>query len=185
VAEKKMKELDAEGILLRDANSDDMPSMLEIFNEAVLNSTATFEHNPQTLEQRMKWFSNHSGRFPIVVAEVQGRVVGYCSLSSFRGSSGYASTAESSVYVHRDFRERGIGSTLMHEILHRARQLGYHAIVACIGGENDRSIKLHEKLGFKFSGRLEQVGHKFGRWQDDVFYVLIIVGSDAPVKKGE
>ena len=85
MAEKKMKELDVEGILLRDARSEDMPSMLEIFNEAVLNSTATFEHNPQTLEQRMKWFSNHGGKFPIVVVEVQGRVVGYCSLSSFRG----------------------------------------------------------------------------------------------------
>ena len=161
-------------VLLRDAHAEDTPRILEIYNDAVLNTTATFELNPQTLEQRMKWFSNHGGRFPLVVAELEHEIVGYCSLSSFRGSSGYASTVESSVYVHKDFRQRDIASALMVEILNRARQLKYHAIVACIAGGNDSSVRLHERFGFKFSGRLEEVGLKFGEWQDDVFYVLLI-----------
>ena len=160
--------------LFRDAHAEDVPHILEIFNDAVLNTTATFELNPQTLEQRMKWFSNHGGRFPLIVAELQDKIIGYCSLSSFRGSSGYATTAESSVYVHKDFRKRGIASALMNEIVDRARQLEYHAIVACIAGENDSSVRFHERFGFKFSGRLKEVGLKFGRWQDDAFYVLLI-----------
>ena len=108
--------------------------------------------NPQTLEQRLKLFSNHGGRFPLIVAEFEGKIAGYCSLSSFRSGSGYATTAESSVYVHRDIRNKGIVSIMIEEILVRARQLKYHSIVACIAGGNDPSIKLHEKFGFKFSG---------------------------------
>ena len=170
-------------VLLRDARAEDVPHILEIYNDAVLNTTATFELNPQTLEQRMKWFSNHGGRFPLVVAELEDKIVGYCSLSGFRGSSGYATTAESSVYVHKDFRKRGIASAMMSEILNRARQLKYHAIVACIAGGNDTSVKFHEKFGFKFSGRLKEVGLKFGKWQDDVFYVLLILESGMSVLK--
>jgi len=161
-------------VLLRDALAQDVPHILEIFNDAVLNTTATFELYPQTLEQRMKWFSNHGGRFPLIVAELDDMIIGYCSLSSFRGSSGYASTAESSVYVHKDSRKRGIASAMMSEILNRARQLGYHSIVACIAGANIPSIEFHKKFGFRFSGRLKEVGFKFGKWQDDVFYVLLI-----------
>ncbi|MDG6996571.1 MAG: N-acetyltransferase [Nitrososphaerota archaeon] len=160
---------------LRDAKEEDLSGILEIYNEAILNTTATFEIETFSVERRKSWFSNHGGRYPLIVAETEdGKIAGYCSISPFRQSAGYRRTAELSVYVHKEFRRKGLASLMIEEIISRARDLGFHAIVSCIAGSNEASVKLHEQLGFEFVGHLKQVGFKFSRWEDDVFYQILL-----------
>lgn len=161
-------------IIVRDARVEDLPAMLDIYNWAVVNSTATFDLEVQTLEQRMEWFKKYGGRYPLIVAEEDGQVMGYSCLSRFREKEAYARTVESSVYIGKDFWGKGVGKLLMNEILKRAAELGHHAVIAGITTGNDASVKLHVQLGFEPIGRFKEVGHKFGEWQDVTFYELIL-----------
>ncbi|MCL4517813.1 MAG: N-acetyltransferase family protein [Thaumarchaeota archaeon] len=122
-------------VKLREAREDDLQGILEIYNDAVLNSTATFEIEPFSLDRRKTWFSSHGGK-----------IAGYCCISPFRQSAGYRRTAELSVYVHKESRRKGLASLMVEEIIARARDLGFHSIVSCIAGSNEASIKLHEHL---------------------------------------
>ncbi len=131
-------------IELRDALEDDLPAILEIYNDAILNLTATFDVEPQSIEERRTWLRHHGGNYPLVSAVIEGRVVGYCSISPFSQKRGYSPTVELSVYVHKDFRRKGIGKLLMNEIISRARQLGYHAIMSLIAGNNEASVECTE-----------------------------------------
>lgn len=168
-------------IEIRDAVLEDLPSMLEIYNEAVLNTTSTFDIKEQTLEQRKNWFQKYGGRYPLIVATSNEEVLGYSSLSPFREKEAYANTAELSIYISTHYRRMGIGSHLMGAIISRAKGLGYHTIVSCISVENEASMRLHEKFGFQFIGRLKEVGYKFGSWKDVSFYQLIF-SEDAETK---
>ena len=160
--------------MVRDARKSDLPVLLEIYNDAVLTSPATFDLVPQTLAQRRRWFSDHGQSYPLIVAESQGRVLGYASLSEFRDKPGYSKSAEDSVYVHKDFQGKGVGKALIKEILARAVNLGYHTIIAAIVPPNEASVRLHEGLGFVYVGNFKEVGFKFSRWQDVAFYQLFL-----------
>ena len=140
----------------------------------MLTSPATFDLKPETLGRRRKWFSEHGGPYPLIVAERQVRVLGYASLSRFRDKPGYSKSAEDSVYVHRDFQGKGVGGLLMKEILARAVMLGFHTIIAGIVPPNEASVRLHEGLGFVRVGDFKEVGFKFSRWQDVTFYQLFL-----------
>ena len=162
------------GILLRDARRSDLPGILEIYNHHVRTSTATFDLEPLTLARRQKWFWEHRSRHPLIVAERNGRVIGYASLSEFRDKPGYSRSAEDSVYVDKDFQGKGVGRLLLKEILSRAVRLGYHTIIAGIVPPNEASVRLHAGLGFEFVGNFREVGFKFSRWQDVAFYQLFL-----------
>ena len=175
------------GLSIRTAKSEDLPRLLEIYNDAVRTSPATFDLEPLTLAQRRKWFSEHGRSHPLVVAELRGRVAGYASLSEFRDKPGYSRSAEDSIYVHKDFQGEGVGTRLMQEILRRAVKIGYHTIVAGIVPPNEASVRLHEKFGFAYAGNFREVGFKFSRWQDVSFYQLFLptkTGSQKGVKSG-
>jgi L-amino acid N-acyltransferase len=160
---------------VREVRRGDLPALLDIYNHFVKTSHATFELVPQTLLQRKKWLREHRrGRYPIIVAETGGRVVGYATISKFRERPAYSRTGESSVYVHPDFQGKGVGTLLMEETIVRARKLGYHAIIAGIALPNEPSVKLHEGLGFKFVGNFREVGFKFGQWRDVAFFQLLL-----------
>lgn len=161
-------------ISVRDARPSDLPTLLQIYNDTVLTSPATFDLVPQTLAQRKKWFSEHGRTFPLVVAEGQGRVLGYASLSQFRDKPGYSKSAEDSIYVHKEFQGKGVGKALMRVVLERALSLGYHTIIAAIVPPNEASVRLHEGFGFAYVGNFKEVGLKFSRWQDVVFYQLFL-----------
>jgi len=173
-ARPRRKPLADQEILVRDARQSDLPALLEIYNDAVLTSPATFDLEPQTLAQRKKWFLEHGRSFPLVVAEAHGRVIGYASLSRFRDKPGYSKSAEDSVYVHKDFQGGGVGKALMSVILERAVALGYHTVVAGIVPPNEASVRLHEGFGFVYVGNFKEVGFKFSRWQDVAFYQLFL-----------
>lgn len=164
-------------IRLREAELEDLPEMLEIYNESVLNSTATFDLKAQTLEERTAWFHKYGGRYPLIVAELQGKVAGYSSLSPFRAKPAYNDSAELSVYLAPPFRGQGIGSALTEEILKRAKDLRFHTVISGVVGGNEASQKLHEKFGFSYIGCFKEVGLKFGEWQDVHFYQLFIPQS--------
>jgi phosphinothricin acetyltransferase len=161
-------------ITFRDAAIEDLPKLLDIYNWAVENTTASFDLTSQTLEQRKVWFSHYGGKHPLIVAEMDGVVVGYASLSEFRQKEGYATTAEVSVYVDPDYHRRGIGKALLAEIISLGRKKGYHCIMAGITGGNDVSVKMHQSFGFTYCGNFKEVARKFDKWQDCLFYQLIL-----------
>jgi L-amino acid N-acyltransferase len=163
-----------DGIIVRDATEKDLPEILEMYNDAVLNLTATFDLKPQSLDERRAWFLHHGGKHPVISAVKSGRVVGYCSISPFSAKAGYAPTVELSVYVHKDFRRKGIAIILMEGIISRAKNLGHHAIISIIASNNEPSIALHNKLGFEHVAHLPQVGYKFSQWQDVDYYELLL-----------
>jgi L-amino acid N-acyltransferase YncA len=159
---------------IRNALLTDLPEMLEIYNHAILNLTATFDIEEQTLAERRIWFDKYGERHPLIVAEMDNQIIGYSCLSPFRDKPAYSYSAELSLYISSVYQGQGIGNKLMQEILCKARELGYHTVIGGITGGNKASVKLHEKFGFKFVGSFNEVGFKFGDWQDVHFYQLLI-----------
>ena len=156
------------GVLLRLARPDDAEATREIYNAEVTGSTVTFDLVPRSLAEQEAWLDQRSGAMAVVVAEVDGRIAGFSSLSPYRDRPAYATTVEDSVYVHTDFRGRGVGRALLAEVLEIASTRGFHAVMARIVGGHETSIGLHESLGFRVVGTEVEVGRKFGRWLDVV-----------------
>ena len=155
---------------VRPAIEEDLPSMLEIYNEAVLNTTASYDYEPRTLEHRQQWFEERRREgYAVFVAEDGGRIVGWSALNPFHARVGYRFTAENSIYVAADARGRGIGKKLLAPLLEAARVRGLHAIIAAIDSDNQASIRLHERFGVEKVGHFKQTGFKFGRWLDVVY----------------
>ena len=162
------------GALIRTANETDLPVITEIYNWAVENTTASFDINPQTVEQRAVWFSHYNHRHPLIVYELEGCVAGYACLSEFKAKEGYKDTCELSVYIHPDYQRRGIGNELMRAVIEAGRENSFHAIISCITSDNEVSIKMHEKYGFELCGHLKETGYKFGRYLDCLFYQYLL-----------
>lgn len=160
---------------IRLAGDGDLPTILEIYNEAVLTSTASYDLAPETLESRRAWFASHERLgMPVFVAEADGDVVGWSSLSPFHTRLGYKYCVEDSVYVAADHQGRGAGKLLLAQIVSAARSMGLHTIIAGIDSERVASIRLHASFGFIEVGRLRQVGRKFDRWLDCIYMELLL-----------
>ncbi|MCM3585610.1 N-acetyltransferase family protein [Mesobacillus maritimus] len=153
--------------------------MLEIYNEAIRNLTATFDLEEQTLNQREQWFAKYNEQFPLIIAELDGEVLGYCGISSYNPKEAYAKTVEISIYLSANARGRGIGKILMEDMIGRAKSLGFHTIIAGITEGNDSSVRLHEHFGFDFAGKLKEVGFKFGEWQNVLYYQLLLENPES------
>jgi L-amino acid N-acyltransferase len=156
------------GVNLRLARPEDAQATCEIYNTEVTGSTVTFDLVPRSIEDQVAWLDQRSGAMAVVVAEIDGQVVGFASLSPYRDRPAYATTVEDSVYVHADFRGQGIARALVAEILDIASTRGFHAVMARIVGGHDASISLHSSLGFEIVGTEREVGRKFGKWLDVV-----------------
>jgi len=153
-------------ITVRPATEADVPAILEIYNDAILNTIATFDTEPQTLEERLAWFRETAHPYVALVAERGGEVAGWASLRRFRQKAAYRYTAENSVYVRKDCFGEGIGAALMRRLVDVAAANGFHTIIAGIAGENPASVRLHARLGFEVVGTEREVGYKFERWVD-------------------
>lgn len=154
---------------LRAATAADLAAINDIYNHYVVSSTCTYQLEPATREERAAWFAAHGPEHPILVAELDGEVVGWGSLSTFHARAAFRRTVEDSVYIRHDRQRRGIGGALLAELVTRAQAIGHHTIIAAIDGEQAGSIVLHEQHGFTLAGRLRAVGNKFGRWLDLVY----------------
>ena len=157
--------------------------ILEIFNHAILTSTALYEYKPRTSEFMTAWFENKKrGNFPVLgLAGDDGALIGFGSYGLFRPFPGYKYTVEHSVYVSAKHRGRGAGKRLLQEIISQARAQNYHVLVGVIDAQNSVSINLHKTLGFEHAGTIRQAGFKFGRWLDVDFYQLTLNTPPNPV----
>lgn len=168
--------------MIRLANENDLDSILEIFNEAILNTTSIYTYKPQTYEDRKAWFDKKMEEgFPVFVFEMDDRVVGFAAYGPFRPFPAYKYTIEHSVYVHKDYRGKGIGEKLLIQLINSANTRGYATMIAGIDSLNEKSISLHKKLGFVYSGTINKAGFKFSKWLDLVFYQLDLNGPTEPL----
>jgi phosphinothricin acetyltransferase len=160
---------------IRLATSADLPTINEIYNYYIPRSTCTYQLEPETLESRAAWFAAHPpDKYPVTVAELDGRVVGWGSLSKFRDRAAYQPTVEASVYIHHEHHRRGIGRELLVDLIGRARAIGYHSILGGASGDQTASLALQESLGFTKVAHFKEIGYKFGRRLDVVFMQLML-----------
>jgi L-amino acid N-acyltransferase YncA len=163
-------------IHIRPSRDSDVAAVTEIYAHHVLHGTGSFEVDPPDAGEMANRRSDILGRgLPYLVAESEGKVVGYAYATLYRTRVAYRFTLEDSVYVHHDFTGRGVGAGLLAQLIPACKEWGCRQLVAVIGdSENTASVRVHEKLGFQHSGVLRGVGYKFDRWIDTVFMQIAL-----------
>ena len=168
---------------IRPATETDLPAITAMQNALVLTTTGEWIDEPHTVEGRTEWFvRQHRRGFPVLVAEITGTTVGFASYGDFRDSElrpGYRFTVEHTIHVDAAHQGAGIGGRLLEALVDHARQAGKHLMVAAVDGENDASVRFHERCGFAEVARIPEMGAKFGRWLTLVLLVRRL--DDAPV----
>jgi len=160
-------------LTIRSATAADVPAITDIYNDAILRTVASFDTAPKSLNEQAAWFNAHDARHPILVAELDGAVVGWASLSAWSDRCAYADTAEVSLYVAERHRGKGVGRKLLDEIIKEGRRAGLHTVISRIAEGNDVSVHLHESVGFRHIGIMKEVGRKFGGLLDVIMMQLI------------
>ena len=155
---------------IRAARESDLPEILDIYNHAVVNTTATFDVALRSIEAQQAWFLEHVPPHPAIVWEEEGRVLGWASLSPYASRCAYRFAGEASVYVAPQGRRAGIGEGLLREVMRLGADNGLHTVVGLVTEENAASRALAEKVGFRRIGVLEEVGFKFDRWLNVIIY---------------
>lgn len=170
-------------VTIRPAREADLPTISEIYNHIILNTTAVYQYEAQSLEMREEWYAaKMKDGYPVFVAEEDRKVVGISSYGPFRAWAAYKYTVENSVYVAEGQRGKGIGKLLIQPLIDSAREKGLHAIVAGIDATNDSSVRLHQAFGFVEVAHFKEVGFKFGRWLDLKFLELVLATPLDPVE---
>ena len=172
-------------LTIRRATTMDLPAINEIYNDAVVNTTATFDTQTKTMKERENWFAEHGSKYPILVTEDDSHIIGWASLSRWSDRLAYADTAEISLYIRKEQRGRGIGRRLMIAILDEGRRASLHVLIAQIVEGNDLSIYLHESSGFWQVGTMKEVGRKFGKLLDINVMQIILQDERAITAKQE
>ena len=163
-------------IKIRPYQTEDTQAILDIINYNILHSTALYDYTIRSYEQQKNILEEKINKnFPVLVAELDGNIVGFGMYSEFRFREAYKFTVEHSVYVNKDFHGKGVGKVLMQELIALARKQKLHTMIAVIDAENQSSVEFHEKFGFKTVGIIKESGFKFDRWLDSVFMQLILV----------
>ena len=155
-------------ILYRYAEPTDIPELTSIYNHYIRHTTATFDLEPVTIENRQEWFNYHepAGRYKLLTAFLDGTLIGYACSSIFREKAAYATSVESSIYMHPEYTERGVGLKLYEKLFSLLEETDVHRVYACITLPNPVSISLHKKFQFKEVGLFTDAGFKFGKYRD-------------------
>ena len=168
--------------MIREAVENDLTDILEIYNHAILNTTAIYDYKAHTIDDRRKWFEKKKQEgYPILVVEENNKVIGFATYGPFRSWPAYKYTVEHSIYVDSRCRNNGTGTKLTKELIRILNEREFATMVAGIDESNEKSIKLHEKLGFKYTGRINKAGFKFGKWLNLVFFQLDLKGPTNPI----
>jgi L-amino acid N-acyltransferase YncA len=160
-------------MLIRSATLLDAPAIASIYNEAIENTTATFDTEIKSVTNREEWIRQHSDKYPVVVVEVNNEVVGFASMTRWSDRSAYDDTAEVSIYLSPTFHNQGIGKKLMFAIMDAGKKGGLHCVLSRITQGNDKSIHLHKIVGFETVGVMKEVGRKFGNILDVTMMQLL------------
>src|SRR4051812_13950356 len=162
-------------VTIRNANENDLPQLLDIYNDIIINTTAVYQYEIHTIEMRKEWFATKQQQgFPVFVAEEDKSIVGFSTIGTFRNWQAYKYSVENSVYVASDQRGKGIGKLLIPPLIDAAKQMDMHTIIAGIDATNEVSLRLHKNFGFEEVAHFKQVGYKFDRWLGLKFLQLIL-----------
>ncbi|MEI7503050.1 MAG: N-acetyltransferase family protein [Paludibacter sp.] len=167
---------------LKECNENQLPEILSIFNEAIVNSTALYDYKIRTMDMMQIWYEDkRKNNYPIIgIFDINNTLLGFATYGQFRVRPAYKYTVEHSVYIRVDKRGFGLGKILLRDIIIKAVEQNFHVMVGVIDATNTVSIKLHENEGFELSGLMKQVGYKFGKWLDAAFYQLILNTPEWP-----
>lgn len=160
--------------MIRDVKPQDATAITKIYNEYITNSIISFETEPLTEEDMLSRIVQISSKYPYLVYETDGIVVGYCYAHAWKERAAYRYTAETTVYLSPAYTGKGIGTLLMQKLIEECRNKNYRALIACITDDNIASKSLHIGLGFKQVSHFKKVGLKFDRWLDVVDYELLL-----------
>jgi len=161
-------------LVIRAACSAHLDAINDIYNHYVVRSTCTYQYAPTTRDERRAWFENRDAAHPVTVATDGSEILGYGALGPFRPREGYRFTVENAVYVRHDAHRRGIGRTLLVDLVTRAATLGHRSIIAGISAEQAGSVALHAAFGFVEVGRIRNVAVKFDQWLDLLFMQRVL-----------
>lgn len=158
--------------------------ILDILNDAIVNSTVLYDYKPRTMELMETWFDTKiNNNFPVIgLVNEQDELMGFGSYGTFRAFPAYKYTVEHSLYVQKDHRGKGLGKILLSEIIKNAQEQDYHCLIAAVDSTNEASIRLHKQFDFEFCGRIKQAGYKFGDWLNVDFYQLLLDTPTHPVE---
>jgi phosphinothricin acetyltransferase len=171
-------------LTIRPAKPADLADINAIYNYYVAHSTCVWTTQPCSEAERKAWYDEHGPSMPVLVAESNGRIVGWGALGSFRPAYTAAGTLEDSIYVHHDFHRRKIGSRLLAALIEAALRMGLRSILANISADQTPSIRLHEKFGFQQVAHLRDVGQKFNQRFDAVYLQLLLPANPAASGNG-
>ncbi|SDW59922.1 phosphinothricin acetyltransferase [Marinococcus luteus] len=169
---------------IRQAEAADIYAITEIYNDAIINTTAVYDYHPYSAENRLEWLrTKKQNGFPVFVYEQNGQVQGYASYGPFRPWAAFKYSIEHSVYVHPGTRGAGVGRALLRTLIDHADQEGFATMIAGIDSSNPGSIYLHETEDFEYVGTVKKAGYKFERWLDLIFYQRALSGPETPVEQ--
>ena len=163
-----------DGILLRTATAEDAASIAEIYNQGIEDRVATYETKRRSAEDQQVWLQAIAGRYPAVVAQIDGEIIGWAGAGPYRVRECYQGIGEFSMYVHRDWRRRGVGDLLLASLISEAERLGLWKLLSRIFPFNEASRALCRKHGFREVGVYEKHARLDGRWLDVVIVERLI-----------
>ena len=155
-------------VSVRDARAEDASALAVIYNQGIEDRLATLETEQRPAEERRAWLASRDARHPVLVAEADGRAVGFGSLNAFNPRPAYNHVADFSVYIERSWRGLGVGSRILEALEERARQLGFHKLVLTAFPFNAAGLALYLKRGFRVVGTYQEQGLLDGRWVDTI-----------------
>ena len=144
------------------ATKQDLNRIVEIYNWAIENTSATFDTDRKTTQSQLGWFESHDEKHPVIVARENGRVLAWGSISPWSDRCAYSGTGEISFYVDPDFHSKGIGFNILKRLIEIGKEKNFRTLVSRIAGKSEASVHLHKKLGFSNIGTMKNVGKKFG-----------------------
>ena len=161
-------------LTVRDAAPGDAQAIADIYNPYITETAATFHTEAVDAAERLQWLASHDVRHPVLVAEADGQVVGWGSLTLWATRPAWHRTVEVSIYVAPGHRREGVGMALMETLLDRAQEAGHHVVIGQVVADNQPSIAMAERAGFEHVGVLREAGDKFGRYHDLVLIQKIL-----------
>jgi phosphinothricin acetyltransferase len=171
-------------MLIRDATVADAPAITAIYNAFIPTRTTTWTEDPEAPEHRATWIERQSrDGFPVLVAEIDGEVVGFTTYEHFRGEGkwpGYRATMELSIHISEAHWGLGVGRALIEALVERALAARIHVLVAAVDSENHESLEFHARLGFTEVARMPEIGQKWGRWLDLVLMQRVLDPGSPP-----